>query len=319
VGGVARRSAVPDPVEPMLAGSDGGTLPDAAAWSYEFKWDGYRAVMRVAEDGTTRLNSRNLNDLTLRYPEITEPGLDASAIIDGEIVALDARGAPDFSLLQNRAVKVQYFAFDLLRLGDRDLMGEPYRIRRQLLAELAPRGPRISVTPYYDHADIDPDRLLRIAADNGLEGVVAKLTDSRYHPGRRSPEWLKHPFWHYQEVVLGGWRPGQGRRDGTIGALLLGAYDDSGLRYIGDVGTGFTQQELRDLKRELEPLAQKQSPFASVVPRDRARNVHWLRPERVGEVEYRKFTVDGVLRHSSWRGLRPDRRPEEVRCPDLPG
>jgi bifunctional non-homologous end joining protein LigD len=299
----------------MLAGSDGGTLPTAAGWSYEFKWDGYRAIMRVAEDGTTRLNSRNLNDLNARYPELTEPGLGVEAILDGEIVALDPRGVPDFSLLQNRAVKVQYFAFDLLRLGGRDLLDEPYHARRELLAELAPASPRISVTPYYDRADVDPEALLRIAADSHLEGLVAKVTSSRYHPGRRSPEWLKHPFVHTQEVVLGGWRPGQGRRDGTIGALLLGAYDEDGLQYIGDVGTGFTEQALRDLQRQLEPLEQRQSPFANVVPRDRARRVHWLRPELVGDVEYRKFTVDRVLRHSSWRGLRPDRRPDEVRVP----
>lgn len=307
---------MPDPVEPMLAGSDGGTLPDGAGWCYEFKWDGYRAIMRVGEDGTTELNSRNLNDFGARYAELTEPGLGSSAVLDGEIVALDARGVPDFSLLQNRAVKVQYFAFDLLRLGDTDLMDVPYRVRRELLAELAPASPRLSITPYYDHADIEPGELLKIAAGAGLEGVIAKATNSRYHPGRRSPEWLKHPFVHTQEVVLGGWRPGQGRRDGTIGALLLGAYDDSGLRYIGDVGTGFTEQMLRDLQRQLEPLEQRQSPFVSQVPRDRARRVHWLRPETVGEVEYRKFTVDGVLRHASWRGLRPDRRPEEARCPD---
>lgn len=307
---------MPDPVEPMLAGSDGGTLPDTAAWSYEFKWDGYRAIMRVAADGTTQLNSRNLNDLTLRYAELTEPGLDTAAVIDGEIVALDRDGVPDFSLLQNKAVKVRYFAFDLLRIGDRDLMDEPYRRRRELLAELNPRSPRISITPYYDHADVEPEELLQIAAASRLEGLVAKASASRYHPGRRSLEWLKHPFIHTQEVVLAGWRPGQGRRDGTIGALLLGAHDDTGLKYIGDVGTGFTDQALRDLQRELEPLEQKQPPFVNAVPRDRARRVHWLRPELVGEVEYRKFTVDGMLRHSSWRGLRPDRRPEEVRCPD---
>ena len=300
----------------MLAGSDGGTLPDAGNWSYEFKWDGYRAVMRVAEDGATRLNSRNLNDLTVRYAELTEPGLGTSAVVDGEIVALDRDGVPDFNLLQNRAVKVQYFAFDLLSIGGADLTGEPYGRRRELLAELTPGNPRFSITPYYDHADVDPGELLRIAASSRLEGVLAKVTNSRYHPGRRSAEWLKHPFVHTQEVVLGGWRPGQGRRDGTIGALLLGAYDDSGLRYIGDVGTGFTDQALRDLHRELEPLGQKEPPFVNPVPRERARKVHWLRPERVGEVEYRKYTVDGVLRHSSWRGLRPDRRPDEVRCPD---
>jgi bifunctional non-homologous end joining protein LigD len=300
----------------MLAGSDGGSLPDAPGWSYEFKWDGYRAIMRVAADGTTALNSRNLNDLGARYAELTDPGLDVAAVLDGEIVALDQRGVPDFSLLQNRAVKVRYFAFDLLRLGDDDLMAQPYRRRRELLAELAPRSPRISITPCYDHADIDPNELLQIAAGSGLEGLIAKVTASPYHPGRRSPEWLKHPLVKTQEVVLGGWRPGQGRRDGAIGALLLGAYDDTGLKYIGDVGTGFTQQALRDLRLELEPLEQKQPPFANAVPRDRARNVHWLRPERVGEVEYRKFTADGVLRHSSWRGLRPERRPEEVRCPD---
>lgn len=317
---------VPDPVEPMLATPDGGRLPEGAEFAYEFKWDGYRAVMCVASDGTTVLTSRNGIDFTTRYPELNGILRDAlrgrPAIVDGEIVALDEHGKPDFELLQHRRLStrpVSYLAFDLLRIGAESLLTASYDDRRARLAEL---GTDV-VTPVFRHDDLGglgltPQALLGVAADMRLEGLVAKVRTSRYHPGRRSPDWRKHPLIRTQEVIIGGWRPGQGRRAGTVGALLLGAYDlDTGdLHYLGDVGTGFTDQALHDLQQIMTPLARRTSPFADPVPRDRARDAHWVRPELVGEVVYRQFTPrERRLRHTAWRGLRPDRVPTEIQLP----
>ncbi|HEX4724092.1 MAG TPA: non-homologous end-joining DNA ligase [Pseudonocardiaceae bacterium] len=322
---------MPSEIEPMLATPDGGRLPEGPGYAYEFKWDGYRAIMRVAPDGTTLLTSRNGIDFTTRYPElrgVLGPALDGhAAVVDGEIVALDEHGRPDFELLQHRRLTsrpVTYLAFDLLHFDDRSLLAESYDDRRALLAGLGPTGTDLAViTPAYRDTDLaedglTPHDLLDVAAGMGLEGLVAKVRTSKYHPGRRSQEWLKHPLIRTLEVVIGGWRPGQGRRAGTIGALLLGAHDrDAGdLRYIGDVGTGFTDQALQALQDVLTPLERPTSPFADDVPRDHARGAHWVRPELVGEVVYRQFTPrERRLRHTAWRGLRPDRRPSEVHVP----
>jgi bifunctional non-homologous end joining protein LigD len=150
-----------------------------------------------------------------------------------------------------------------------------------------------------------------------LEGVVAKRLDSRYEPGHRARTWIKIPLRHTQEVIIGGWRPGEGNRAGTIGALLLGVYDETGqLRYAGDIGTGFTDRMLRDLQAMLNTRERPSSPFDETVPREHARHAHWTEPELVGEVEYRQWTTDGRLRHASWRGLRPDRNPREIVLPE---
>jgi bifunctional non-homologous end joining protein LigD len=326
----AELSRVPPTIEPMLAGSDQGRLPDDARYAYEYKWDGYRAVLRVAADGTTMLTSRRGNDFTAAYPELGEalgPVPGGPAVLDGEIVALDDEGRPDFGLLQNRQANrrpVRYLAFDLLRYRDTPLLDRTYDHRRELLETIEPADPTLlAIPPSYPHADLrasglTPQDLLDIAASHRIEGLMVKARASKYYPGRRTADWLKHPFIHTQEVVIGGWHPGQGRRGGSLGSLLLGAQDPDlgGLRYIGDVGTGFTQQALAELLARLEPLAQPTSPFADVVPRDKARGAHWVRPEIVGEVVYRQFTPgEGRLRHTAWRGLRPDKTPADVFVP----
>ncbi|HWD04339.1 MAG TPA: non-homologous end-joining DNA ligase [Amycolatopsis sp.] len=324
---------MPDAIEPMLATPDGGNLRDDPQYTYEFKWDGYRAIMRVAPDGTTLLTSRNANDFTTRFPELTGVLGDAlggrPAVLDGEIVALDDQGHPDFGLLQNHdaaARSVSYFVFDILLLGTESLLDAPYDERRGVLDTIEPPDRRsVAITPSYRHADLSaqgmsPADLLEVARKTMLEGLVVKVRSSKYHPGRRSPEWLKHPLIRTTEVVVGGWRPGQGRRDGTIGALLLGAHDpETGdLVYLGDVGTGFTEQMLLDLQETLAPLERPTSPFATTVPRDRARGAHWVTPSLVGEVVYRRLTPgDHRLRHTAWRGLRPDRNPAEAKVPLL--
>ncbi|MGW4485249.1 non-homologous end-joining DNA ligase [Amycolatopsis sp. NPDC004368] len=326
--GAADRSRVPGPIEPMLATPDGGVLRDGPDYAYEFKWDGYRSIMRVAADGTTVLTSRNNNDFTGRFPELSGVFADAlggrPAVLDGEIVALDEQGHPDFGLLQNHDATVSYFAFDVLRLGGDSLLDATYDERRAVLEELEPPDRRVvAITPSYSHSDLSaqgmsPQDLLDVARKMMLEGLVVKARASKYHPGRRSPDWLKHPLIRTTEVVLGGWRPGQGRRSGTLGALLLGAHDpvSGDLLYLGDVGTGFTDRMLVELRSTLAPWERSSSPFANAVPRDRARGAHWLDPALVGEVVYRRLTPgDGRLRHTAWRGLRPDRKPGEVTVP----
>jgi bifunctional non-homologous end joining protein LigD len=323
---------VPDAVSPMLAVD--GPLPDDDQHGYEWKWDGFRGCVRVADTGETRITSRSGSDHTPRYPELGDVFGAAlggrAAVLDGEVVALNAAGRPEFELMQRRAmheptaklraeVPVVYFAFDLLRIDGESLLTVPYRQRRELLAELVrPADGRIVVPPWYTRADIAPAQLLATAAEHGIEGVVAKRLDAPYLPGARSPLWTKRALTRTHEVIVGGWRTGAGRRAGTLGALLLGAFDDEGaLVYLGDVGTGFTDDALDHLRDVLAPLARPASPFATEVPRDRARGAHWVEPTLVGEVVYRRITPDMRLRHTSWRGLRPDRTPDEVGLPPL--
>ncbi|HET6503285.1 MAG TPA: non-homologous end-joining DNA ligase [Amycolatopsis sp.] len=320
-------------IEPMLPVTGTGAVPDDPRYCYEFKWDGYRAAMRLAADGTMLLTSRKGNDFTAAYPELAGALGTAlrgrAAVLDGEIVALGEDGHPDFTLLQNRRTHrrpVSYFAFDLLCFGDDKLIAQPYRHRRELLEKIVPADPNLfAIPPSYSHGDLadaglSPHGLLEIAAKSHLEGVVAKVAEAQYLPGRRSPVWLKYPLISTREVVLGGWRPGQGRRSRTLGALLLGAYDrvGGGLCYLGDVGTGFTERALEALLEKLLPLEQPNSPFENAVPRDHVRGARWVEPRLVGEVVYRRLTPEGRLWHTAWRGLRPDREPGEITLPAPP-
>jgi len=315
------------PVFPMLATP--GPPPAGPGWSVEFKWDGIRAIVEVTADGQVRMWSRNGNDVTASYPEFaTGPTAEALGerglvLLDGEIVALDERGRPSFSRLTQRMhvrapsaelvarVPVQLYVFDVPRSGP------PYDERRAALEALDLGAvPHLAVPPAY--VDVPAAQLLDVARAHGLEGVVAKRRRSRYEPGRRSAAWVKTALTTTQEVVVGGWSPGQGRRAGMLGSVLMGAYDQAGrLRYLGMVGTGFSDAALRLLAERLAPLAVTKSPFDDEVPAPDARAARWVRPELVGEVVYRILTPDLRLRHTSWRGLRPDRDPAEVVL-DLP-
>jgi bifunctional non-homologous end joining protein LigD len=312
------------PLTPMLATP--GTLPPPAqddAWGYEFKWDGVRAIS-VVEAGTVALWARSGTDITARYPELgrlpnTIAGRDA--VVDGEIVALDARGRPDFGALQGRmhrtgpevrrmaaAAPVTYLVFDLLEEDGESLLGLPYAQRRERLEALGVGGERWVPTPWFRGGGA---AVLAASRDNGLEGIVAKRLDSPYRPGLRGPDWRKVKNVRTQAVVVGGWRPGQGRRAGGVGSLLVGVHDDAGrLVYAGHVGTGFTAAALE----ELEPLftAADAPPFADALPREVTRDAHWVVPELVGEVAFAAWTADGRMRHPSWRGLRDDLVPEDV-------
>jgi bifunctional non-homologous end joining protein LigD len=310
--------------QPMLASlaKDRAVL-DPSEWAFELKWDGVRALATVA-DGEVTLRSRNGNDLTAQYPELSELAdrVGVDAVLDGEIVALDDRGRPDFGLLQQRMgltgkrdveaamrrTPVRYLLFDVLEADGHELTRLGYDHRREALRTIVDPGGPVEVPPAFDGT---LDEAMRSSRDRGLEGVVAKRRSSRYAEGRRSESWLKMKHHATQEVIVGGWRPGSGRRAGGVGSLLLGIPSDDGLVYVGRVGTGFRDRDLDELERVLGPLARKTPPFRDV-PRADAAEAHWVTPSRVGEVEFAEWTATGRLRQPSWRGWRPDKNPSEV-------
>ncbi|MEU5868750.1 non-homologous end-joining DNA ligase [Nonomuraea sp. NPDC047529] len=286
-----------------------GELPsDRDRYGLEVKWDGIRALVHLT-DGL-RVTGRHGVEYTRRYPEISGFGVK-NAVIDGEVVALDRRGRPSFVRLQHRMhltdpepavlelYPVTYMPFDLLCLDGRPLFDLPYRDRRALLDELD-----IGAPPYFP-GDSD---LLTATREQGLEGVVAKHLDSPYRPGVRSPWWIKVKHLSTRDVVIGGWKPGKGRRANGIGSLVMGVFTGEGLTYVGHVGTGFTDAILDDLHQALQPLEIPRSPFTNAVPWGN----RWVRPDLVGEVGYTMWTDELRLRHPVWRGLRADKVPAEV-------
>ncbi|PVE77741.1 ATP-dependent DNA ligase [Microbacterium testaceum] len=316
-------------LRPMLSTSATAGIARAAAerWEspwVEMKWDGIRGL-GIWDGRRLRLRSRNGNDLTATYPELTGADLglgDLPAVVDGEIVALDEQGRPSFPLLQKRMnlaqpreiereaarAPVQLYLFDVLSAGGRDVASLPLRERRRALEQLtAGAGLPVVVPPVFD----DVDAAVATSASFGLEGVVVKDPSSTYRRGVRSEQWLKVKHSRTQEVVIGGIRPGKGHRSGSIGSLLVGVPTVDGLRYAGRVGSGFGEQTLARLAEVLEPLRTTENPFVGVPAAD-ARDALWVRPERVGEVEFAEFTPGGILRQARWRGLRPDKAPDEV-------
>ncbi|HKH88948.1 MAG TPA: non-homologous end-joining DNA ligase [Acidimicrobiales bacterium] len=316
-GGAA--NSVEERIAPMLAMA--GSLPaDDEAWAFEFKWDGIRAIAYVDRDGT-RFMSRNDNDLTGSFP-VLQPrygvGGSRAAVLDGEIVAFDEDGRPSFQRLQRRSSSpegqppIAYVVFDVLRLDGTWLLEMPYAERRETLERLDLEGVAGSwtVAPRFPGPGSD---VLAATRSGGLEGVVAKRLDSRYLPGRRSPLWTKVKNVRTQQIVVGGWIPGEGHRSGRIGSLMMGIPDGSGgLAYVGQVGSGFGEEVLRGLAERLAPDIVDRSPFTSPVPTSVTRQATWLAPRVVGEVEFAEWTHAGRLRQPVWRGLRPDKSPAGV-------
>ena len=317
---------LPDLVRPMLATA--GELPpaqDEQRWAFEMKWDGVRAMV-YSGGGAVRVMTRNDREVAGSYPELARVGDllgGLPAVVDGEIVALDAGGRPDFGLLQQRMhvvganqvralaerVPVAYLAFDVVYLDGRDTLALPYDERRELLDSLGLDGPGIAVPPAFGG---NGSAALAASHQRRLEGVVAKRRDSRYEPGRRSRAWVKAKHVRTQEVLIGGWRPGSGSREGKIGSLLVGIPGPAGLRYVGHVGTGFSEAALAELGLQLARLARRTSPFSPQLARTDSRDAVWVAPRLVGEVAFSEWTKDGRLRHPAWRGLRPDKDPEDV-------
>ena len=329
-----RREPMPEHLKPMLAGA--GSLPtDDERWAYEIKWDGVRAIA-YSQPGQLQLQSRNLNDITDQYPELHRLNRalsSSSAVLDGEIVAFDETSRPSFEALQQRmqvaskaqakrlarSTPVTYVIFDLLWLDGHSLMGLPYSRRRERLASLQLAGESWQ-TP--EHVVGRGAAVLRASAEQGLEGIVAKRLESAYVPGTRSKSWVKVKNAGRQEVVVGGWMPGKGRRKERIGALLVGVYGPGGeLRYAGRVGTGFTEKELDRLARLLAGLQRSTSPFMadrSKIGQQPPRGAVFCEPRLVAEVEFREWTRSGSLRAPSYKGLREDKPAREVVREDGP-
>jgi bifunctional non-homologous end joining protein LigD len=310
---------------PMLAtlGTE-GELGDAAQWAFEMKWDGIRAIAQVAH-GQVRITSRNGVDVTARYPELAvlADAVEGDAVIDGEIVALTKAGRPDFALLQKRMaltklaeieaampkVPVHFLAFDVLELEGTSLAKEEYTARREVLDSIVRSVDAVQVPPAFEG---DIRAAMAMSRKLGLEGVMAKRRTSTYSPGKRVRSWVKLKHHLTQEVVIGAWRPGAGTRAHRVGSLLMGIPDgDGGLRYVGKVGTGFTDRDLDAMTTRFRRLERVTSPFDEL-PAVEAKDAHYLTPTLVGEVEFAEWTPTGKLRHASWRGWRPDKDASEV-------
>jgi len=308
----ARRAPLPATLEPQLA-----TLvkepPRGDDWLHEMKLDGYRILARV-EKGRARLWSRNAKDWTERFSAVAR-AVEAlgvpTAILDGEVAMVLPDGKTSFNALQNAhdgaaAGTLTYFVFDLPYLDGFDLTAAKLEDRKRVLEDLL-RGAKRPLR-YSEHVVGSGEEFFRQACRFQLEGIVSKRRDASYTPGR-ARTWLKIKCQQEQEMVIGGFTDPEGQRSG-LGALLLGVYKDDKLAYAGKVGTGFSVKSADDLRRKLDRLAQKTSPFSGKVPG--TARAHWVKPELVANVTFGEWTPDGRLRHPSFKSLREDKAPREV-------
>lgn len=279
-------------------------------WVYEEKYDGIRAV--AYRDGDhVRVLSRTGQDLTTGVPAIFEALRalpDDDFVLDGELVVFDKAGVSRFQLLQRRRdprLRVTYVVFDCLRSQARDLLRRPLEERRARVLELIP--PRSGPLMPSRRLPRDGEKALATARAKGWEGIIAKLATSPYEPGVRSRAWLKVKVRGESEFVIGGYTPPQGSR-AELGALLVGLYDRGKLRFTGKVGTGYTQETLRDLGAQLKRLRTDDCPFD---PPPRIKDAVWVKPRLVAQIAYAEWTADGKLRQPAFLGLRTDKKPEE--------
>jgi bifunctional non-homologous end joining protein LigD len=324
---------MPTAIHPMLATSIDKPF-DSSDWLFEIKWDGYRAVAFV-HDGGLRLVSRNQNDLTAQFADLAAlPQFvkARSAILDGEIVALDDQGRPSFSLMQQRTgfrpgrpristraeVPVIYYAFDLLYLDGFDLRRVPLEQRKQLLRDHLDASDIFRFSDHYPEKGLD---LFAAASQKGLEGILAKKRASSYQE-TRSRDWLKIKITKRQECVVGGYTDPEGSRD-YFGSLVLGLYDKKGrLIHVGQAGSGFDQQSLADVAALLKPLATTKNPFYGEL--GALKKVHFVRPELVAEIKFSEWTHETAeggpkLRAPVFMGLRPDKSADECLLEDRAG
>ncbi len=316
----------PGSIAPMKAVL--GELPTGEGWAYELKWDGMRIVARSDPATGVRLWSANGRDVTGSYPELAGLGplVGMPAVLDGEAVVLDGEGQPSFGRLQNRMHvtapssrlmarhPVVYLVFDLLELDGRPLVDLPYTTRRRLLRELVDDGPVVRVPPSIEGGGQgEGAALLELARQRGLEGVVAKRLDSPYQPGGRTRDWIKVKVRLHQELVVGGWLPGQGALAGQIGSLLVGYHQpgpgqERPLHFAGAVGSGLTDKQRQLLRPRLR--SRTTSPFVEVPPL--LKPPSWVEPDVVVEVSYGSWADDGLLRHPVFLGIRDDKEPNDV-------
>ena len=316
----------PPVLAPMLA-TVAPPPRDMAGYQIEPKWDGVRVIATVHRD-RLRLASRNGNDVTSHYPELAALGTalhGRSAVLDAEVVTFDQRGATSFQQLQRRmhvaspppdlvaAVPAVAMFFDVLWLDGELLTALPQHERRRRLEALGLEGPSWHLTPLVPAAP--PDELLRAGAAVGMEGYVFKRVDAAYLPGRRSSAWIKLKCIHRRELVVGGWVPGKSGRSGSIGSLAVGLHGldrrtgtgEGPLRYLGTVGSGLTDDWIRQLTTVAERLGTDENPFA-----EHLEGVHFVEPRLVAEVAYTMVTDGGTLRHPTLQGFRTDLDPASV-------
>jgi bifunctional non-homologous end joining protein LigD len=310
---------MPDFIPPMLATLVAAPFDDPD-WSFEIKWDGFR-VEAVVDKDDVRLWTRGQQDAARYFGPFLEPRDWISAkqaIVDGEVIALDDRGEPDFALLQARikgkgtggAVNpFVYEVFDLLFLDGRSLLEEPLEVRRKLLADVLRPDPRVRLSE-----DIEGEGMAfyEAAQARGLEGIMAKDRRAPYLPGGRTMSWQKIKIRPEQELIVGGWKRGLGSAV-DLGALLVGVYEDGALRYAGKVGAGFTKDSRAELLAALVPLATDEPPFDVPVPRPVAKDANWIRPELVIRAEFAGWTGDGLVRQAAYKGFDLGKDPKAVR------
>ncbi|GAC57825.1 DNA ligase D [Gordonia hirsuta DSM 44140 = NBRC 16056] len=313
------RGATVVPLRPMLAVNEPVERLDQTHWAFEGKWDGYRILAQLA-GGRLSLQSRSGIDMTADFPELAVLGgvLDGhEAVLDGEVVALNAAGQTDFRLLASRRrepgeATIRLFLFDVLEWDGTNLESAPWEQRREVLESLAPlfaSTPAVQIPALLDppgEAAVDQSRR------NGWEGVVAKRRSSAYRQGSRSPDWRKQKNFSDLEVVIGGFRYGRERAGRSLGSVLVGLPQENGLRYLGRVGTGWTQAQAAELLDELRPLTISTCPFVGGVDAPGASSATWVLPTLVADVQFLDWTSTGHLRHPSWRGIRRDKLPGDL-------
>ena len=303
----------------MLA-SKTDRLPTGAEWLHEVKWDGVRVLVDV-RDGVVRMTSRNDNNVTAAWPDLSDPPLGTrNLLVDGEVIALNERGVPDFRVLQHRmhlrnakevarlvtSVPATLMVFDLLRLDGEDLTGRPLEERRALLEELPLADSKWQVPAAYD----DGGMLFEATLQQGLEGVVSKRRTSRYRFDQRSDDWRKLAHRHRASFVVGGWRPQVGTTN-RLAALLVGEQTADGLLYRGRVGSGIAGATSTRLAELLAPLTSERSPFADEVPRVDAAGTFWVEPRVVVDIDTHGLGYER-LRQPSYQGVRDDLTPEDL-------
>ena len=295
-------------------------VPTGEGWLHEVKWDGYRAIVTIA-GGVAELTSRNGNSLTARFDSVARAVVQAvktpDCVLDGEVCALDEQGRASFSAMQQGSGPLVLYLFDVLEVDGEPLLDLPLTERHERLAALLDKRNRtVRLSDLFD----DGAALFEAATAQRLEGIVSKRSDSRYEPGRRSRDWLKVKTQGRQELVVAGYTKGQGRRSGAFGALVLGVNEAGGLRWAGNVGTGFDDAEIERLLGKLRPLRRDESPFAEVpkMPRVRKGDVVWVEPRLVAEVRFAEWTHDGRLRAPVYQGLREDKEASEVHREQAP-
>ena len=287
-------------LEPMLCQPGNIESLKSDRWAFETKHDGNRLLVRC-DGGRLSLQSRSGRDSTDDYRLAIDS--EYTMLLDGEAVSLNEAGVPEFNLIQNRATtRVEYWAFDILELNGRSLSAVPYRSRREILEKVVQVSTGFHVPPLLDVATGADAQASSV--ESGAEGVVAKSWNSFYEFGRRSKNWLKSKNWLEMDVVIGGWKWGTGRREDTIGSVLVGIPGPDGLRFCGRVGTGFNDGELARLLDLFQSLKTDRSPFSPRVTGHDGKGAQWVEPTLTAAVQYGLMTDDGRMRHPSWRGLR---------------